>query len=566
MSLWVDAVGASRPTSRSRAPSCWSTAGGSCPGLVDAHCHIGLGPDGPVTLDEADAQARTDRDAGALLLRDCGSPLDTTPLQARDDLPEIIRAGRHLARPKRYIRGVSDRPRRSGAAARASSPSRPRRATAGSSSWATGSTGASATSPRSGPTTCWWRPSTPRTPPGARVTAHVFGTDALPGPDQRGHRLHRARHRAHRRPDRRDGPPRHRAGAHADQRGDVPRHRRFRLALPGLRRAHARAARGGGRRRPAGGARRGCRSTRAPTRAGRSRTAGSSTRWPRCTPRATRTRVGAASWAAREWLGRPSLRAGHPADLVVYRDDPRTDPAVLARAGAGDAARPPRPHGLRRGDPSATDARTCALPWSCGIRRIGRCVGRPARATAAGSVETRDGRGGHGHRRAARAAARTSKRRAAASRSRGQSRSCGATRPGRRGPPRWRRRRTVSPAHRGLGCARHRVAPDDGARRRPRTRDPATSRPGPRWAGARPPCRRRPGGARRPAVRASSARPHPPRAAAPVGARRLLPRRGGVPAGLAVLAYALGGRLTSSAGRSRWRSRCPRSARPGWPR
>ena len=32
---------------------------------------------------------------------------------------------------------------------------------------------------------------------------------------------------------------------------------------------------------------------------------------------------------AREWLGRPSLRAGHPADLAVYRADPRSDPATL---------------------------------------------------------------------------------------------------------------------------------------------------------------------------------------------------------------------------------------------
>jgi imidazolonepropionase-like amidohydrolase len=39
--------------------------------------------------------------------------------------------------------------------------------------------------------------------------------------------------------------------------------------------------------------------------------------------------VGAASWAAREWLGRPSLRAGHPADLAVYRADPRSEPATL---------------------------------------------------------------------------------------------------------------------------------------------------------------------------------------------------------------------------------------------
>jgi imidazolonepropionase-like amidohydrolase len=73
------------------------------PGLVDAHCHVGLGPQGAVGLEEAAEQAATDRDAGALLIRDCGTPIDTRPLQSRPDLPRIIRAGRHLARPKRYI-------------------------------------------------------------------------------------------------------------------------------------------------------------------------------------------------------------------------------------------------------------------------------------------------------------------------------------------------------------------------------------------------------------------------------------------------------------------------------
>jgi imidazolonepropionase-like amidohydrolase len=77
------------------------------PGLVDAHCHVGIGPNGPVSLDEAAEQARTDRDAGALLIRDCGSPLDTRPLQAMADLPRIIRASRHIARPKRYIPSVA---------------------------------------------------------------------------------------------------------------------------------------------------------------------------------------------------------------------------------------------------------------------------------------------------------------------------------------------------------------------------------------------------------------------------------------------------------------------------
>src|SRR6476469_263303 len=75
------------------------------PGLVDAHCHIGLAA---ADLDEAEQHALTDRDAGTLLIRDCGAPLDTRPLQEKLELPRIIRAGRHIARPKRYIRDVSE--------------------------------------------------------------------------------------------------------------------------------------------------------------------------------------------------------------------------------------------------------------------------------------------------------------------------------------------------------------------------------------------------------------------------------------------------------------------------
>ncbi|MEP6696848.1 MAG: amidohydrolase family protein [Pseudonocardiales bacterium] len=78
------------------------------PGLVDAHSHIGLQEDGPVAdLDVAREQARTDRDTGALLLRDAGSPLDTRPLLDEPDLPRLIRAGRHIARPRRYIRNYA---------------------------------------------------------------------------------------------------------------------------------------------------------------------------------------------------------------------------------------------------------------------------------------------------------------------------------------------------------------------------------------------------------------------------------------------------------------------------
>jgi imidazolonepropionase-like amidohydrolase len=77
------------------------------PGLVDAHCHVGLESEGAVPPERAEEHARTDRAAGALLLRDAGSPADTRWMDDRDDLPRIIRAGRHIARPKRYLRNYA---------------------------------------------------------------------------------------------------------------------------------------------------------------------------------------------------------------------------------------------------------------------------------------------------------------------------------------------------------------------------------------------------------------------------------------------------------------------------
>ncbi len=77
------------------------------PGFVDAHCHVGLAPTGHVPDPVAQAeQAMLDRAAGALLLRDAGSPVDNRTVQDRDDLPRLIRAGRHIARPKRYIKDL----------------------------------------------------------------------------------------------------------------------------------------------------------------------------------------------------------------------------------------------------------------------------------------------------------------------------------------------------------------------------------------------------------------------------------------------------------------------------
>lgn len=76
--------------------------GWALPGLVDAHSHIGLGPHGAVSAAESQEQAITDRDAGTLLIRDAGSPSDTRWVDDRKDLPKIIRAGKHIARTRRY--------------------------------------------------------------------------------------------------------------------------------------------------------------------------------------------------------------------------------------------------------------------------------------------------------------------------------------------------------------------------------------------------------------------------------------------------------------------------------
>jgi imidazolonepropionase-like amidohydrolase len=77
------------------------------PGLVDAHCHIGLDEHGAVAEDVQEKQALADRDGGALLLRDCGSAADTSWIHQREDLPRLIRAGRHIARTRRYIRNYA---------------------------------------------------------------------------------------------------------------------------------------------------------------------------------------------------------------------------------------------------------------------------------------------------------------------------------------------------------------------------------------------------------------------------------------------------------------------------
>ncbi len=327
VSLWVDASGL-----LSDAPITGAEllvdGGWILPGLVDAHCHIGLGPHGAVTLDEADAQARVDRDAGALLLRDCGSPLDTTPLQAREDLPEIIRAGRHLARPKRYIRGVSidlDDP--------GLLPELVAEQAAAGDGWV--KLVGDWIDRTEGDLAPLWPDDVlvaaidAAHAAGARVTAHVFGTTALPGLIGAG--IDCIEHGTGLTDD---------LIAEMGRRGTalVPTLLNVAETFPGIAEsaarfpaygAHMRALHAGAtdvvRRAVDAGV---------PVFAGTD--AGGSLAHGRIVDEVAALHaaghpdaVGAASWAAREWLGRPSLRPGHPADLVIYADDPRTDPAVL---------------------------------------------------------------------------------------------------------------------------------------------------------------------------------------------------------------------------------------------
>jgi imidazolonepropionase-like amidohydrolase len=77
------------------------------PGLVDAHCHLGLDDFGATDDAATEQQAIADRDGGALLIRDAGSAADTRWIHDRDDLPRLIRCGRHIAATKRYIRGYA---------------------------------------------------------------------------------------------------------------------------------------------------------------------------------------------------------------------------------------------------------------------------------------------------------------------------------------------------------------------------------------------------------------------------------------------------------------------------
>ena len=320
---------------------------GSLPGLVDAHCHVGLGAHGPVDEDVAEQQALADRDAGTLLLRDAGSPVRHPLVDDRDDLPKIIRAGRHIARTRRYIRNYAheiepERPRR---VRRPGGPARRRLGQAGRrldrprrrATWPPA--GRATRSRRPSPRPTAWAPGSPRTASARTRLPDLVeaGIDCI----EHAHRPDRRPIAAVRRAGRRDraDPGQHRdlPGLRRRRRGSVPRRPPRTCA-----RLHEHALRD----RPASAYDAGV-PIFVGTDAGGTLPHGLVAREVAelCTGRhaGRRRALAAATWAARAWLGRPGLEEGAPADLVVYAADPREDVGVLAspdlRRAAGEARR-----------------------------------------------------------------------------------------------------------------------------------------------------------------------------------------------------------------------------------
>jgi len=301
------------------------------PGLVDAHCHVGLDADGAVPEDVQEQQALDDRDTGALLLRDCGSAADTRWIDDRADLPRLVRAGRHLARTKRYIRNYAHE---------IEPPDLPtyvaQEAARGDGwvklvgDWIDRGEGDLAP--------CWPRDALEAAiatahEHGARVTAHVFGEDALP--DLIGAGIDCIEHGTGLSEDLIDAmverdvalvPTARQLGnfpTYAEAAGArFPAYREHMLALHARRRQTIRAAHEAGVAIYAG------------TDAGGVLPHGLIAEEVRelvAHGLSAYDALGAASWRARAWLGwNERLDEGAPADFVVYDANPLDDLAVLA--------------------------------------------------------------------------------------------------------------------------------------------------------------------------------------------------------------------------------------------
>ncbi|MGY1692138.1 amidohydrolase family protein [Geodermatophilus sp. SYSU D01105] len=310
-----------------------SRGGWLVPGLVDAHCHVGIGRGGVHVEDLAGLreQALAERDAGVLALRDCGSPVDTRALDDEPDLPRIIRAGRHLAAPRRYIPGLAVELAPGDLAAEVRVQARrgdgwvklvgdwiDRGAGDLAPEWPADAVAAAIAVAHE---------------EGARVTAHTFGTDALPDLIRAGIDCIE-----------------HGTGLTEELIGEMAA--RGTAVVPTLVNVEnfPSFAAAGEARFPAyastmrrlyassGAVVRAAFEAGVPVFAGTDAGGGIDHGRIADEVRAlaeaglpAEAALAAASWSARDWLGLPCLEEGAPADLVVYDNDPRTDLDTLAR-------------------------------------------------------------------------------------------------------------------------------------------------------------------------------------------------------------------------------------------
>lgn len=304
------------------------------PGYVDAHCHVGLDAGGVVPREVAERQILDDRAAGTLLIRDAGQPGDTRWIDERDDLPKVIRAGRHIARTRRYIRNYGWEIEPDELVERVRLEAR-----AGDGwvklvgDWIDRESGD--LSP------CWPDEAVAAAvaaahEEGARTTAHCFGEESLRQFAAAGTDC--IEHATGLLPDTIATFARARIaivptlvniatfpGIVAPAAEKFPRYHRHMLDLHARRYATIRAAHEAG----------------IPIYVGTD--AGGSLRHGLVAAEAAELvsaglpateALGAATWAAREWLARPGLAEGEDADLVVLAADPRVEIAALAHPAA----------------------------------------------------------------------------------------------------------------------------------------------------------------------------------------------------------------------------------------
>ena len=373
------------------------------PGLVDAHCHIGIAPGGGADRPHWTRPGAGRRRPGRRGAGDPGRRL-AVPVPRAGRRPGRAATGpRRPARraaPKRYLRDIGVEVTRRTSAGRGgrAGPGRQR----------LGEAGRRLDRPVASAT--WRRPGTPptlaaavarrtRPGPGSRRTRSPRRRVGGAGAGRR--RLGRARHRPVRRPDidemARRGTALVPTMINIDTFGDIAAQAEGKF--PGYA-AHMRALRD---RLPGGGARRrtrrACRSTSAPTRAAASRTA-----WPprRCCCCTRRPACRRSTCCARGVLGGPGVAGlprpgrGRPGRPGRLRGRPARRPAGGPGAAPHRAARPRRP---LTGSPAVRR-------WPPAVRRRTRdaavggtrsWIGRQPARTVRGAPVPVDGRRGDGY-------------------------------------------------------------------------------------------------------------------------------------------------------------------------